>query len=223
LTIHAATASATASALPGGIAVGTRLLLHWSEIAIEHEAASHAARREIEASRKERLAAGQGLELERELRPSMVAVAAASHALDALYGETFKLALPPELVAARQDPSRRRPPRPCQINEALKHGFLFHPADRFQKRLDVLFSQLRNPAVHPKTSLNPPSRHPLGVDVAREYDLYRCETATDAVNLLIEVLETCAAKPKPALWAWSEELRPSFERLTAKRTGQNHH
>jgi hypothetical protein len=37
------------------------------------------------------------------------------------------------------------------------------------------------------------------------------------------VLETCAANPKPALTAWSDDLRPSFERLTAKRAGLNDH
>jgi hypothetical protein len=194
-------------------------MLHWSDIAIEQEAASHLARRELEATMKKK-AAGDGLEINRELKPSMVAIAAVSHALDALYGEIRDLALRPETVAVWQ---QKRPARHRQINEALKHGFDVGRADRFEAKLDTLFSELRDPAVHPETSFNPPSPHPLGVRVAQEYDLYRCETASEAVDLLMEVLETCAANPKPALKAWSGDLRPSFERLTAKRAGQQSH
>jgi hypothetical protein len=218
-TIRGLTATARASAsLDLQIAVGTRLMLHWSDIAIEQEAASHLARREIEASMKE----GQGLEIDRELKPSMVAIAAAAHALDALYGEVRDLALPPNILATWRD-RRARPSRPRQINEVLKQGFDIGRADRFEERLDKLISELRGQAVHPETSSNAPSRHPLGVGVAREYVLYRCETATEAVALLMDVLETCAANPKPALTAWSDDLRPSFERLTAKRAGLKHH
>jgi hypothetical protein len=40
--------------------------------------------------------AGKGLDTTRELRPSLIAIAAASHALDALYGELRDLTLPAE-------------------------------------------------------------------------------------------------------------------------------
>ena len=41
--------------------------------------------------------------------------------------------------------------------------------------------------------------HPLGVNTAGDYVVYRCEKATEAVDLLFEILETCASRPKPAL------------------------
>jgi hypothetical protein len=55
------------------------------------------------------------------------------------------------------------------------------------------------------------------VNTALEHVAYRCETATEAVDLLFEILEACAERPKPALEPWASDLRPSLERLKAAR------
>jgi hypothetical protein len=60
--------------------------------------------------------------------------------------------------------------------------------------------------------------HPLGVGTAVEYVVYRSERATEAVDLLLEILETCVSRPKPALEQWANDLRPSLERLRAARS-----
>jgi hypothetical protein len=199
-----------------GIAVQTRLLVHWSEIAVKQEIEAVAARAQLEATRDETLAAGRGLELTRELHPSMTAISACAHALDALYGEIAGLALPQATVDAWAPPGRGGPPRPRKINEALKHGFRLRPAGRFQARLDTLFN-LRDDAVHAETGFAAPTPHPLGVHVAREYQLYRLEQVHAALDLLMEILETCVERPRVALEPWSQEFRPQFERLSRIR------
>jgi hypothetical protein len=55
------------------------------------------------------------------------------------------------------------------------------------------------------------------VSTAVEHITYRCEKATEAVDLLFEILEACAERPKPALEQWANDLRPSLERLKAAR------
>lgn len=62
-----------------------------------------------------------------------------------------------------------------------------------------------------------PTAHPLGVNTAAEYVVYRAEKATEAVELLLEILETCIERPKPALEEWADRLRPSVERITSER------
>jgi hypothetical protein len=208
VTVHAETAAATAtSGANVSIAAGTRMLIHWSDIAIEQERLACAERSALESEVEEAKANGRGLELTRELHPSLIAIAAASHALDALYGELRDLALPHELRDKWKDRRRRPPPpRTRQIHEALKHGFRI-PAQRWSDELETLFD-LRDGALHPKTTFRESERHPLGVNTAKEYVVYRCEKATEAVDLLFEILETCAGRPKPALEQWGTTCGP---------------
>jgi hypothetical protein len=210
VTVNPPAAVAATSAVTASIAVGTRMLLHWSDIAIEQEREACAARRGLERAQAE----GGSLELGRELRPSLIAIAASSHALDALFGEIRGFALPLQLQE-RWKQRENRPPRPRQIHEALKHGFRIS-AQRWAEDLRVLFD-LRDGAVHPETVMGEPKRHPLGANTAPEYLVYSCEKATEAVNLLFEILETCATEPKPALQQWASDLRPSVERLREQR------
>ena len=195
----------------------THMLLHWSDIAIEQERLAWAARRKLELQVAEAKATGKGLELGREFQPSLIAIAAASHALDALYGELRDLALPPELAAKWKANPRLGPSRPRKLHETLKHGFRIS-ADQWETRLDRLF-ELRDGAVHPKSlSQNSEPHPPFDVNTAIEYVVYRSERATEAVDLLLEILEICVERPKPALERWANDLRPSIERLSADRS-----
>jgi hypothetical protein len=147
--------SASASA---SVAVGTRMLLHWSDIAIEQEGLACAARRLLESEAEEAKATGKGLELTRELHPSLIGIAAASHALDALYGEIRDLALPPTIAAKWREDPRSGPSRPLKLHEALKHGFRIS-AEKWRTELEAL-SDLRDGAVHPKRCSWSPSPIP---------------------------------------------------------------
>jgi hypothetical protein len=217
VTVYAKTGTLTVSISASvSAAVGTRMLLHWSDIAIEQERLAWAARRALESEVEEAKASGKGLELGRELHPSLLAVAAASHALDALYGELRDSALPPDIAAKWKNDPRSGPPRPRKLQEALKHGFRIS-AQHWRPELDELF-ELRDGAVHPELVFQESEPHPLGVNPAFEYVNYRCEKSTEAVDLLFEILETCASRPKPALESWASDLRPSLERLKAARS-----
>jgi hypothetical protein len=202
---------------PPTLAVSTRMLIHWSNIAIEQQRLACDARRRLETEVDEAKATGKGLDTTSELRPAMIAIAAASHALDALYGEIRDLALPPSFAERWKSDARSGPARPRKLHEALKLGFSFRGDQRkLQVRLDWLFD-LRDGAVHPETVFRATEPHPLGVHTAKEYVVYNCENATKAVELLLEILETCATRPKPALESWAGDLRPSLERLKQER------
>lgn len=203
------------ASVEASVSIGARMLLHWSDIAVEQERLAWAARRALESEVEEAKASGKGLELGRELHPSLIVIAAASHALDALYGEIRDLALPPEIAAKWKEDPRLGPSRPLKLNEALKHGFEIS-AQKWQTKLEALF-ELRDAAVHPELVFRDSTPHPLGVNTAAEYVVYCCEKATEAVDLLFEILETCASCPKPALEPWSNDLRPSLERLKSLR------
>jgi hypothetical protein len=191
------------------------MLLHWSDIAVEQERLACAARRELESEVEEAKASGKALELTRELHPSLIAIAAASHALDALYGELRDLALPPKTAAKWKEDPRSGPSRPLKLQEALKHGFHIS-AQQWRTELEALF-ELRDGVVHPELVFRESEPHPLGVNTAPEYVVYDCERAKEAVDLLFEILETCAGRPKPELEQWANDLRPSLERLKAAR------
>jgi len=163
--VTAVTARATASA---SIAVQTQLLFHWSDIAIAHERLAWDGRRRAEQMRDEAVKTGQGLPIEIELRASMVAIAAASHALDALYGELRDLALPAEIAQKWKSDRRSRPSRPRMIRETLKHGFSIS-AQRWETELEELFA-LRDAALHPETvprASGPSSRREYGSRIRR--------------------------------------------------------
>jgi hypothetical protein len=219
VTVHVPAATATASAAPPGIAMSTRLLLHWADVAIEQERLAWTARRQLETEVEEAKATGKGLDTTRELRPAMIAIAAVSHALDALYGELRDLALPPDLAKKWRENPRSGPPRARKLLETLKLGFSIR-GQKWQVKLDDLF-ELRDGAVHPETTFSASEPHPLGVSTAKAYVVYRCEKATEAVELLFEILEACASKPKPALEPWAADLRPSLERLKKARSASS--
>jgi hypothetical protein len=217
MTVHAKTGSIHASSsVTTSVAVGARMLIHWTDIAIEQERLAWLARNALAREVDEAKAIGKGLELTQELHPSLVAIAATSHALDALYGEIRDAALPKPVAAKwKQDP-RSGPSRPRKLHEALKHGFQIS-AQQWRGDLEQLF-ELRDGAVHPELVFGPSAPHPLGVNTAPEYVAYRCERATEAIDLLFALLETCASSPKPALESWAADLRPSLERLKDKRS-----
>jgi hypothetical protein len=193
--------------------ISTRLLLHWARIAMEQELAAREARVELERRRERALATGAGLDLALELRPAMVAATAASSSIDALYGEVREKA---GVSAELRDLWRAKgTPRYAQIYETLKRGF--HAKREWRDGLQWLFRQQRDAALHATTGYDIPQTHPLGVDTAPEYVIYRCEHAVRAVDLMLEVLATCVERPRPALESWAKDATKPVADLIASR------
>jgi hypothetical protein len=87
------------------------------------------------------------------------------------------------------------------------------------REFDWLFD-LRNAAAHPLYEQLPTMPHPSGVSRSGQasYD-YSADGAVRAVDLMLDVLNTCADKPKPTdkeAQEWATRYGPSIQTLTTK-------
>jgi hypothetical protein len=134
--------------------------------------------------------ATHGEALSSELLAAMVAISAAAHALDALYGQ---------LVTAqiKANGPRGDVGRAAHIRECLKRRFNTGKKDReWVEAFGWLFS-LRDAAVHAEEKHLPAVQHPAGVGYSGPLNADYCaEGAGRAVQLLMDVLETCVRNPK---------------------------
>jgi hypothetical protein len=198
------------------IEVKTNHWLNWTQIAIEHEHEAHEARQaEIQSG------GGQpdfGDAMFRETKASLIAVSAAAHALDALYG-----AVKPSIPIARaltDTWKANKLPREKWILETLRHGFNVGPhTAHWATELDWLFD-LRDAAVHPMEKFTPPMPHPTGgTNVALVHATYTCEASTRAVNLLVDIARTCVESPRSNLQevvGWAESMKNSVASFPAR-------
>jgi hypothetical protein len=196
------------------IHVQTRLMLHWARIAIDHERRAAEARAILVTEAQEAKSTGAGIELDREMHPAIVAIAGAAHALEALYREITGL-VQPESVRAWERAARRG--RWSQVRAALEIGFEVEQG-RWGSQLRRLF-KLRNGLVHPETAFSETVPHPLGVNTAPEYVDYSPETATWAVDFLLEILAACCATPREPLEEWAAGAREPVQQLVERRAG----
>jgi hypothetical protein len=194
-TVFGRTALQGTATISASLVVGTHLWVHWAAIAIEAAESAQSARVELEALQR----ANKPLPMERELRPALIAVAAASHALDAIYGELKSEGVVPPALAAQW--AKSRPGRWKEINETLKLAAKVR-ADRWERELKWLYD-LRDAAVHPELTFAQADPHPLGLNVSVVHTTYTCEAATRAVALLLDVLNSCASNPKAAAAKWA--------------------
>jgi hypothetical protein len=214
---HVVSAVGIASAEAFGsiaIAVQTRLMLHWARIAVDQEREAIAGRASLGPEAQDAKSTGAGIDLEREMHPSMVAIAAAAHALEALYREIMGL-VQPESIKSWEKARKRG--RWSEIRAALELGFEAEPG-RWGSQLRRLF-KLRNGLVHPETAFAETVPHPLGVNTAPEYVDYSSETATWAVDLLLEILTTCSEVPREPLQEWAAGAHEPVQQLVARRAG----
>lgn len=191
--VKGGTLAATASAWAGPVEVlvRTRLVFLWAEVAIEQEVRAREGREGLERAHATR---EEPFDMRAELQPAMIAVAACAHSLDALYAELAEHVGPETLAEWEQT---RRGGRWAEIAGVLE---LSVNADvgSWRPRLRKLFVELRNPAVHPKAKAGRPVRHPaLPTNVPPEYAIWCVEAVRDSVDLLLEILSTCVAAPKP--------------------------
>jgi hypothetical protein len=148
-----------------------------------------------------------------EFLASLVAVSAAAHALDAMYGQLIT----PELRGAgpKDDAGRE-----AHIRECLKRRFATGKRDAtWITEFRWLFG-LRDAAVHAEAVQSPSVPHPSGITHSGQMNAdYSAESSVRAVDLLFDVLTTCRDHPKPAdrdVRKWAADYSPAIEHMVTR-------
>jgi hypothetical protein len=194
------------------VSIGVALWFEWGDIAIEREGTARTAREQMLQAD----AAGRSIHpaYTAEFHASLAGVAAAAHGLDALYGQLIT-----DDLRATVGP---RTAREAKIRECLKARFGTGARNQsWVIEFGWLFD-LRDAAVHAPFAQLPSAPHPSGIGVGgsplvRDYSVESC---TRAVNLLLDVLNVCAAHPRPADTAavtWATSYAPAIRTLSARR------
>ena len=193
------------------VLISYALWAQWGEIAVEREGTARAARAESVAQHRHGQEPAPAMLT--ELLASMVAISAAAHALDALYGQ---LVTPEIKVAGPRDDKGRE----AHIRECLKRRFDTGKRDlEWVSHFQRLFN-LRDAAVHAEVKQLPAVPHPSGVSNAGQVNAdYSVEEAVKAVDLLLDVLNTCVHAPKPSdngAKAWAVDYGRAVQTLTTQ-------
>lgn len=179
---------------------GASVLLHqilwarWIEVAVENEmkardAFSRALNKQPEA-------------LIEDFRASLVAISAAAHVIEAVFGE-IKYRIPDQVHAAK---------RHLELRRAFTVAFgLNNQADgRLLRDLQWLF-ELRDLAVHPYAEAGLPKRHPAGYVTGAENGDFNAVTTRRAVDIAMSLLAFAQFPPKAlnrAIERWAEKRQP---------------
>jgi hypothetical protein len=193
------------------ISISYALWGQWGEIAVEREGTARAARADLVAQHRHGQEPAPAMLT--ELLASMVAISAAAHALDALYGQLVT----PDIKAAGPGDDKGRE---AHIRECLKRRFDTGKRDlEWVSRFRRLFD-LRDAAVHAEVKSLPAVPHPSGVSHAGQVNAdYSAEEAVKAVDLMLDVLNTCVQNPKPSddvAKKWAVDYGRSVETLTTQ-------
>ena len=184
-------------AMPITVAITTHMWLWWAQIAIDQERLALQAR--DDALRETTSGPRFGEFFSAETFASMIAVAASSHSLDALYGRV-KVDLAGGAV--------RTDNRWSTILETVRQAAKVTgtaEGGQWAAEFEWLYD-LRDSAVHYEEKMSPSVPHPTGTSSGAENARYCAEAATRAVNLALEVLETCLTSPRPPLEPWATPL-----------------
>jgi hypothetical protein len=198
-----------ASVTPGAslsVSIQTHLWIWWAQIAIEQETIARDARAHaVEITPSDE---GFGEAFTREAHASMIAISAAAHSLDALYG-----AVKPNVTASTAEK------RPMKILEALCAGFEVRGAaggGAWAREFRWLFD-LRDAALHFEEASKPTVPHPAGGNSGVENATYALESTTRAVDFLLEVLQLCVSSPRPPLTSWASAHAHAVKGLRESR------
>jgi hypothetical protein len=172
----------------GGILMRANFDIKWFEIAAKHHRAAEEARNRAEAAKD--ASNEMALAFDDELQATMVVVAAAAFAIDALYVKLEELL----------DPSDRTPTtssRVGRIIETFKIALdLGRRTQEWQRSIKQLFD-VRDELVHFRGEDHPTEPHPTGKShVSRESSFYTVEKATWALDLAYEVLTVAYTSPR---------------------------
>jgi hypothetical protein len=204
----------TETAQPVSMQVRSRLWMPWGRIAIQHEAMAHAVRGEAASLPAE---TSLGPLIQPEVEAGLVCVCATAFALEALYIELTDPALRIVPSDLRDSWTARRTRRGGRIEETLKRAVDTSALPSILRQdLDQLF-QARGNAVHFVGKFQPMALHPLGTDVSPVQLMYSAESATRAVDLLVQILTACRDHPKQPAKSWSEQMRYPFDLVLTDR------
>jgi hypothetical protein len=184
----------------------------WSHVAVDHEREAASARSAWISAHH----AGGDVDLAPEWHASVIGIAAAAFAIDAWYGE-----LQPLIAATgRLSPRRGRPRRNAIILEALKVGFrIGSKTQTWQQELDWLFKEQRDGLVHPVTENEQVTTLAPGVQGSPAHVRHSALTTTRAVNLMIDLFQTCATTATGQdLAELMTKYKPSIDDLTSRRS-----
>jgi hypothetical protein len=214
--VHPETATAYAHVPSLAIVVTVHMWITWAELAVEHEQESLSARRAMLDlhTKGENFA----VELGRETGESLLAICSAAFAMDALVSAWARLVMDAQTVAKWESPGRA-------INMGNRTEQVLRRSCREAKtaiglsnRWRVVFEQ-RGGAVHFLETSGPTVPHPAGIgNVADVHLTYRQETATAAVDLLIETLSEVGSASKPQLTNWVGGMAQTLAGLHTKRS-----
>ena len=189
--------------------------MKWFQVAAAHHRPAQEARKRAEAA--EDGSPEMGLAFDDELQATMVVVAAAAFAIDALYVKMEDLLDPKERTQAKSS-------RAGRIVETFKIALtLGKRGAKWQQSIPDLFD-LRDELVHFRAEDHPPQSHPTGKShVSRESSFYSLEKATWAFDLAHEVLTVAYTSPRAkhtALVAWTESVAHVPEHFDALHSGK---
>ncbi len=195
--VQASLALSTTATMNVRVGGTTHLWLLWSEIAIAQHHVAQNYRATALTARRDKLDQGRlfSKALGQETRAAMVAVAAAAHAIDGFYGSSKRfITLPPNMTATWAANGTKRSSR---ILETFKCGFaLGSKGNTWPSEVRWLFD-IRDAAVHFEEQTQDFVPHPTGPETTCEHVTYSLESANRAVTLLLDVLSTCQANPRP--------------------------
>jgi hypothetical protein len=194
------------------VAIRSNFEITWFRIAVEHERDALAARRTAEQAAE----SDRGDAFDAELRGTMVAVAAAAFAVDALH-LTINDLLEEGLRSSAGGDGR--------IVETLKIALELGPRTQdWQRRVPELFGR-RGELVHFRGKDRPPLPHPTGLShVSTESATFNADLARGSVDLALEVLTVAytSVRPKHAgVLAWALQNAHVPEYLARVRRGES--
>jgi hypothetical protein len=180
----------------------------WIEVAVGHELEARQAFKELTSR-------AHSDPLLKEFRASLVAVTAAAHTIEALFGD-MKYLIPVQ---------PRRNKRHKQLRHSFRVAFGIPGAEdqRLASELAWLFTR-RDSASHPYTESAPTEQHPAGLNTGVENSHFNAITSGRAVDLAMDLLAVSAVPPKPHnrwIERWAENRAPYhdgvIEELRASR------
>ena len=197
------------------ISVTVHMWITWTELAIEHEQKAQTVRQAM----LDLHVKGENfaVELGRETGESLLAICSAAFAMDALVGVWARLVMDPQTVSKWESPT-------AGINIGNRAEQVLRRSCKDAKtaidltdRWRVVFGQ-RGGAVHFSETSGPTVPHPSGITNAAEvHSTYGKETATAAVDLLIETLNEVESASKPKMANWVTDFGRVLVVLRAKR------
>lgn len=185
---------------------GIRVTMHrimwpvWFKIAVDHELKARA----LLSSMLDR---GVPDGLSQELEESIVAVAAAAHTIEALYGE----------VKYRIPKQKKPKKRYLEVVRGIALACGIEPLEmsRLESSIKWLFD-LRDFAVHPYTKPETPVEHPTGANTGVEHAMYNAVQAGKALDLAMELMRhTAEPLARQSRWVerWAEDRRPYHDQV----------